>query len=68
MEDEGWWSDPKIFLCIPASAAGAATVNPNRIKTLSAKILITFFMSGNPVFSNGWFLEVYQEILLIVSS
>ena len=27
--------EPKIFLCIPASAADAAAVNPNGIKTLS---------------------------------
>ena len=26
--------DPKIFLCIPASAAHGAAVNPNGIKTL----------------------------------
>ena len=35
--------DPKIFLCTPASAADAAAVNPNWIKTLLAKGLITFF-------------------------
>ena len=45
--------DCKIFLCIPASAADAATVNPKRIKSLLANGLITFFISGNPVFSNG---------------
>ena len=45
--------EPKIFLCIPASAADAAAVNPNRIKTLLANGLITFFINGNPVFSNG---------------
>ena len=45
--------DPKIFLCIPASAADAAAVNPKGIKTLLANGLITFFISGNPVFSNG---------------
>ena len=28
--------DPKVFLCIPASAADAAAVNPKRIKTLLA--------------------------------
>ena len=28
--------DPKIFLCIPASAADAAAVNPKGIKTLLA--------------------------------
>ena len=44
--------NPKIFLCIPESAADAATVNPKGIKTLLAYGLITFFISGNPVFSN----------------
>ena len=42
-----------IFLCIPASAANAAAVNPKGIKTLLANGLITFFINGNPVFSNG---------------
>ena len=51
-EDEGR-PDPKIFLCIPASAADAAAVNPKGIKTLLANGLITFFINGNPVFSNG---------------
>ena len=27
------WPDPKILLCIPASAADAAAVNPNGTKT-----------------------------------
>ena len=45
--------DPNIFLCIPASAADAAAVNPKGIKTLLANGLITFFIKGNPVFSNG---------------
>ena len=43
----------KFFLCIPASAADAAAVNPKGIKTLLANGLITFFINGNPVFSNG---------------
>ena len=43
----------RFFLCIPASAADAAAVNPKGIKTLLANGLITFFISGNPVFSNG---------------
>ena len=34
--------DPKIFLFIPASAADAAAVNPNGIKTLLAKCLLNF--------------------------
>ena len=58
--------DPKIFLCIPASAADATAVNRKGIKTLLANGVITFFISVNPVFSNGQ--EVYQETLLIVSS
>ena len=45
--------DPKIFLCIPASAADAAPGDPNGIKTLLANGLITFFINDNPVFSNG---------------
>ena len=44
--------NPNIFLCIPASAADAASVNPKGIKTLLANSLITFFINGNPVFSN----------------
>ena len=47
------WPDPKIFLCIPASAADAAAVNPNGIKTFLANGLIAFFINGNPVFSTG---------------
>ena len=42
-----------FFLCIPASAADAGAVNPNRINTLLANGLITFDIKGNPVFSNG---------------
>ena len=45
--------DPKVFLCIPASPADAAAVNPKGINTLLANGLITFFISGNPVFSYG---------------
>ena len=45
--------DPKIFLCIPASAADAAAVYPKGIKTLFPNGLITFSISGNPVSSNG---------------
>ena len=36
-----------------ASAADAAAVNPNGIKTLLANGLHTFPIKGNPVFSNG---------------
>ena len=62
-EDEGLWDkaeeekwrrpDSKIFLCILASSAHAAAVNPKGIKTLWANGFITFFINGNPVFSNG---------------
>ena len=45
--------DPKIFLCIPASAADAAAVNPKGIKTLLANGFITLFIRGNPVLSSG---------------
>ena len=45
--------DPNIFLCIPASAADAAAVNPKGINTLFANGLITLFISGNPVFNKG---------------
>ena len=55
--------EPKVFLCILVSAAA---VNPNASQTLLANGLITFFINGNPVFSNG--SEVYQKTLLIVSS
>ena len=41
--------DPKIFLCIPASAADAAAVDPQGIKMLLANGLITFFINDNPV-------------------
>ena len=41
------------FLCIPASAADAAAVNPKGIKTLLVNGFITLFIRGNPVFSNG---------------
>ena len=43
---------PNIFLCIPASA-DATTVSPKGINTLLANGVITFFINGNPVFSNG---------------
>ena len=58
--------DPNIFLCIPASAADAAAVNPKGIKTLLVNGLIRFFINGNPVLVMDQ--EVYLEILLIVSS
>ena len=44
---------PNIFLCIPASAADAVAVNPNGIKTFLTNGLVTFFVKGNLVFSNG---------------
>ena len=42
-----------FFLCIFAPAADAAAVNPKGIKTFLANGLITFFINGNPAFSNG---------------
>ena len=45
--------DPKIFFWIAASVANAAAVNSNGFKTLLANGLSTFFIKGNPVFSNG---------------
>ena len=53
MEFEGWWADLNTLLCISASPADAAAVHTNGIKTLLANYLITFFINGNPVFSNG---------------
>ena len=35
------------------SAADAAALNPNGMKTLLANGLITFFINGNLVFCNG---------------
>ena len=45
--------DPNISLCIPASAADAAAVNPKGINTLLANGVITLFINGNPVFNKG---------------
>ena len=59
----------KILLCIAASAADTAdnaAVNPKGIKTLLANGLIKFFINGNTLLVMDQ--EVYQEILLIVSS
>ena len=54
VEEEEWRQpDPKIFLYIHASAADAAVFNRKGTKTLLANGLITFSISGNPVFSNG---------------
>ena len=44
---------PNIFLCIPASTADAAVVNPKGINTLLANGVITLFINGNPVFNKG---------------
>ena len=47
---------PPGFYCpvkIVASAAAAAALNRNDIKTLSANGLSTFHFQGNQVFSNG---------------
>ena len=42
-----------FFLYIPVSAVDAVTADPKGIKVLLAYGLITFFISDNPVFSNG---------------
>ena len=42
-----------ILIFFYVSAADAAAVNPKAIKTLLANGLITLFINGNPVFSNG---------------
>ena len=42
-----------FFLCIPASAADTAAVNPKGINILLANGLITFFINAYPVFGNG---------------
>ena len=55
--------DPNICLCIPASAAVAAAVNPKGIKKLLANGLITFFINGGPVLVMDQL--IYQEILQI---
>lgn len=41
------------FFCIPASAAYAAAINLNSIKTILANVLCEIFIRGKPVFSNG---------------
>ena len=45
--------DSNIFLEIVASAADAAVVNPNEIKTLLANGLSTFLIKYNPDYSNS---------------
>ena len=45
--------DPNIFLWIVASAADAAAINCNGIKTFLANGLSIFLIKGNPVFING---------------
>ena len=52
-ETEGEWRpDPNIFSCIPVSAAAAA-VNYKGTKPIFVNGLITYFIRGNLVFSNG---------------
>ena len=45
--------EPKIILWFLASAADATEVNPNRIKTLLANGLITFFNYGSLFFKSS---------------
>ena len=68
-ESKGWL-DPKIFLCIPASAgdAAAAAANPNGIKTLLANGWVSFVINSNLVFNNLVDQDVDQEILLNILS
>ena len=40
-------------MCISASAADAAAVNPNRLKTLLVYGLTTFLINCSPAFRNG---------------
>ena len=61
-----WRPDPKILLCISASAVDAAAVDARGIKTLLANGLITFFLVV--ILFLVMDQEVYQEPLLIVSS
>ena len=56
----------KLILKYTPSAADAAEVNPKGIKTLLANGLISFFINGNPVFSNG--PSRLPKLFLIVSS
>ena len=51
-----------MFLCISASSADAAAVNLNRIKTLLANDLITFFINGIKTDLN----QNYQSCLMII--
>ena len=45
--------DSKTFFRIAGFLADVAVVDPNSIKTLLGNGLITFFMKGKRVFSNG---------------
>ena len=56
----------RFFLCFLASAADAAAVNPEGIKTLLANGLITFLLKVILLLAMDQ--VIYQEILLIVSS
>ena len=56
--------EPKIFLCIPVSAADADAINPNGIKYFQLMVKIHFSLKVNQFSTMDQ--EVYQEILLIV--
>ena len=45
---------PNIFLWIAAAIADTVAVNRNSVKILLANDFNTFFLKGNPVFSNGF--------------
>ena len=57
--------NPKLLLCIPASAADATAANPNGVKTHLANDLSTFFIKGTPLLV--MVLEVYLDVLLIAT-
>ena len=44
--------DPKMFIGIAVSVAGAGVVDSNSIKTLLTDGFATSFIESNPVFSN----------------
>ena len=55
-----------FFLCIPASVADGAAIDPKGIKTLLDNGLITFFIMA--ILFLVMHRVIYQEILLVVLS
>ena len=61
--------DAKIFFWIAASAAVAAAVSPNGIKTLLVNGVNAFFINGKPIVINGlWKLRNPPSGLVILGS